>query len=469
MGLGTRRMRWALGFAAALASALASALAAAQPVPRGLVADPDPFPSTYSPAPSVPTAIVGAHILTGTGADIPEGTILMRGGRIEAVGAGLAVPAGYRAIDGHGRWVTPGIIDAHSHIGAEAAPTTSVSDQANEDTSPNTAEVWVEHSIWPQDPQFRLARAGGVTTLMILPGSDNLFGGRTITLRNVPATTVQAMKFPGAPYGLKMACGENPIQTYGSHGRAPATRMAEVAGYRRAWIAAAEYRRRWQKWRGGGERGDPPARDLQLETLAGVLDGKILVHNHCYRSDEMAVMIDIANEFGFRITAFHHALEAYKIAPLLAREGICVATWASSWGSKMEALDAVEENAAMIDAAGGCAVIKSDDPILGQRLNQEAGIAMTAGRRAGIDISEGRAIRWITLNAAHMLGIDRETGSLEPGKRADVALWSADPFSVYALADTVWLDGAPIWDRRDPSDRQPSDFLLGEPGQEQAR
>ncbi|HEY1604834.1 MAG TPA: amidohydrolase [Allosphingosinicella sp.] len=458
-----------MGLAFGLAAALASALAVARPVPRGLVADPDPFPSTYRPLPSVPTAIVGAHILTGTGADISQGTILMRGGRIEAVGPGLEVPAGYRTIDGHGRWATPGIVDAHSHIGAEAAPVTSVSAQASEDTSPNTAEVWVEHSIWPQDPQFRLARAGGVTTLMVLPGSDNLFGGRTVTLRDVPATTVQAMKFPGAPYGLKMACGENPIETYGRHGRAPASLMGEVAGYRRAWIAAADYRLRWQRWRDGGARGDPPARDLQLETLAGVLDGSILVHNHCYRSDEMAVMIDIAREFGFHIAAFHHALEAYKIAPLLAREGICVATWASSWGSKMEALDAVEENAAMIDAAGGCAVIKSDDPILGQRLNQEAGIAMTAGRRAGIDISEGRAIRWITLNAAHMLGVDRETGSLEPGKRADVVLWSADPFSVYALADTVWLDGAPVWDRRDPRDRPPSDFLVGEPGQEQAR
>jgi imidazolonepropionase-like amidohydrolase len=257
-----------------------------------------------------------------------------------------------------------------------------------------------------------------------------------------------------------MACGENPKRTFGARGRSPATRMGNVALFRRAWIEAADYARRLER---GGET--PPRRDLQLETLAGVLDGEILVQNHCYRADEMAVMIDMAREFGFRITAFHHGTEAYKLAPVLAREGICVATWASSWGSKMEALDAVEENAPMVHAAGGCAIIHSDDATLGQRLNQEAGIALTAGRRAGIEISDGEAIRWITSNPARALGIGERVGTLEPGRMADLVLWSANPFSVYALAERVWVDGAPVWDRSDPRYQAPSDFLLGQPGQ----
>jgi imidazolonepropionase-like amidohydrolase len=440
-----------------------------QDLPPGLVARSDPFPSTYQRSSARPFAITGAHILTGTGLDIAEGTILVREGLVEAVGTGLAIPDGYEIIDGRGRWVTPGIIDAHSHLGVSASPRTPLSGEHNEGSAPNSAEVWAEHSLWPQDPQFRLARAAGVTTLMILPGSGNLFGGRSVTVRNVPANTVQEMKFPGAPYGLKIACGENPTRSHGARGRAPATRMGNVAGFRRAWIDAADYARRWDRWRAGGGAGDPPRRDLQLETLAGVLAGDILIQNHCYRADEMAIMIDMAREFGFAIRAFHHANEAYKIAPMLAREDICVATWASSWGAKMESLDGIEENAPMIHAAGGCAIIHSDDALLIQRLNQEAGIALSSGRGAGLDIPEGEAIRWITANPARALGIADRVGTLEPGKLADLVLWSANPFSVYALADRVWIDGATIWDRSDPASQAPSDFLLGQPGQGDAR
>jgi imidazolonepropionase-like amidohydrolase len=454
--------------AAALLLAGTGCLASAEGLPKGLVAEADPFPSTYRAQPGPAFALVGADILTGTGSELKNGTILVRDGRIEAVGENIAVPDSYLRIDGRGRWVTPGIIDGHSHLGVSSSPHTPLSEDLNEDTAPSSAEVWAEHSVWPQDPQFRLARAAGVTTLLILPGSSNLFGGRSVTLRNIAAETVQQMKFPGAPYGLKMACGENPRNTFGGRGRFPSTNMGHVAGYRRAWIDAADYARRWDKWRASGT-GDPPRRDLQLETLAGVLDGSILVQNHCYRADEMAVMIDIAHEFGFRIAGFHHSIEAYKIAPLLAREHICVATWASSWGAKMEALDAVEENAPIVDRAGGCAVIHSDDATLGQRLNQEAGIALTAGRQAGMKISDGEAIRWITSNPARMLGIERETGSIEPGRRADLVLWSANPFSVYALADRVWIDGGLAWDRNDRATQSPSDFLVGQPGQGAAR
>jgi len=455
------------GRAATLAATLLIGSAGALAAPDA--AGGDPFPSTYHAAAAPPFAIVGATVLTGTGAEIPDAVVLVRGGVVEAVGAKLALPDGYAAVDGRGKWVTPGIIDAHSHLGVYPSPATPSHDDGNEAVAPNTAEVWAEHSVWPQDPKFRLARAGGVTSLMILPGSANLFGGRSVTLKNVPAVTVQGMKFPHAPYGLKMACGENPKRVYGAKGRSPATRMGNVAGYRKAWIDAAEYARKWEKWEKDGRAGDPPKRDLQLETLAGVLRGEILVQNHCYRADEMVVMIDVAREFGYRIRAFHHANEAFKIAPLLAKEDICVATWANSWGAKMESLDGIEENAPMIDAAGGCAIIHSDDGLLIQRLNQEAGIAMTAANHAGLSIPRGEAIKWITANPARAMGIADRVGTLEPGKMADVVLWSADPFSVYALAERVWIDGVPVWDRADPRYQAPSDFLLGQPGQESSR
>jgi imidazolonepropionase-like amidohydrolase len=436
-------------------------------LPAGLdyAANPDPFPSTYAPLPRENLAIVGATVFTGTDQRIENGVVIVTDGRVAAVGGSdTPVPGGHRVVDARGRFVTPGIIDVHSHLGVYPSPGVAGMSDGNEATSPNTAQVWAEHSLWPQDPGFNTARAGGVTTMMILPGSANLFGGRSVTVRNVPSVTMQGMKFPGAPYGVKMACGENPSRVYGGRNQSPATGMGNVAGYRAAFIAAQDYRDKWDKWRETGE-GSPPTRNLQNETLAGVLDGSIMVQNHCYRADEMAVMMDIADEFGFRITAFHHAIEAYKLAPQLAEAGICADMWTGWWGFKMEALDGVEENAALVDQApGSCAVIHSDDAQLTQRLNQEAAAAVAAGRRAGIAISEERAISWITSNAARSIGIADETGSLEPGKRADVVIWSANPFSVYARADQVFIDGALTFDRMDPRYQPLSDFELGQPG-----
>jgi imidazolonepropionase-like amidohydrolase len=397
----------------------------------------------------------------------------MREGKIAAVGASLEAPPGTLVIDAAGRWVTPGIIDAHSHLGVYPNPSVQPHSDGNEATAPNTAEVWAEHSVWPQDPGFSAALAGGVTSMVILPGSANLFGGRSVTLKNVPARTVQDMKFPGAPYGLKMACGENPKRVYGSKNRSPATRMGNVAGYRSAWIEAARYVADWDKYeqrkesgeaKGGsaaGQRNDPPKRDLRLETLAGVLKGEIIVHNHCYRADEMAVMIDVAREFGYRIGTFHHAVESYKIADLLAEEGICSAMWADWWGFKLESLDGIRENVAMVDAAGACAVVHSDSEIGIQRLNQETAKAVAAGRRMGLDISPERAVTWITRNPALSAGILDQVGTLEVGKMADLVLWSDDPFSVYTLADQVYIDGALVFDRQDPARQPVSDFALG--------
>ncbi|KQY89888.1 amidohydrolase [Brevundimonas sp. Root1423] len=427
---------------------------AREPMPRGLdyAANPDPFPSTYRGLPRENMAIVGGTVFDGAGGKIENGVVIVTDGKVAAVGdASTPVPDGHRVVDARGRFVTPGIIDVHSHLGVYPSPGVQGMSDGNEATSPNTAQVWAEHSLWPQDPGFNAARAGGVTTLQILPGSANLFGGRGVTVRNVPSVTMQGMKMPGAPYGLKMACGENPSRVYGGRNQSPATGMGNMAGYRAAFIAAQDYRAKWDKWREDGE-GSPPTRNLQNETIAGVLDGSILVQNHCYRADEMAMMIDLSKEFGFKITAFHHAIEAYKLAPTLAREGICADMWTGWWGFKMEALDAVEANAALVDAPqGSCAVIHSDDAELTQRLNQEAAAGLAAGRRMGMNIPEERAISWITLNPARSLGIADQTGSLEAGKRADVVIWSANPFSVYARADQVFIDGGLSFDRMNPA------------------
>ncbi|HYX26822.1 MAG TPA: amidohydrolase [Thermoanaerobaculia bacterium] len=423
-----------------------------------------PYPSTYEPLPSQPVVITNATILTAAGERIARGSVLLRDGKVAAVGASVEAPAGAVAVDGTGKWVTPGIIDPHSHLGVYAAPGVQANEDGNEATNPNTAEVWAEHSVWPQDPQFPLALAGGVTTMQILPGSANLFGGRSVTVKNVPARDVYGMKFPGAPYGLKMACGENPKRVYGSKGRSPATRMGNVAGYRAAWMKAREYMEKWDRYEAkkkAGKDADEPARDLQLETLAGVLRGEILVQNHCYRADEMLTMIDVAKEFGYKVTAFHHAVEAYKIADVLAANGICADMWADWWGFKMEAFDGIRENIALVEKAGACTIVHSDSADGIQRLNQEAAKAMAAGNRMGMHLKEEDAIRWLTINPARSIGIDKQTGTLEPGKMADVVLWSGNPFSVYSHAEKVYIDGALLYDRNDPARQPEMDFELG--------
>ncbi len=417
------------------------------------------FPSTYRRHPNPPVLIRNATVMTATGPELPGTSVLIADGRIVAVGRDLTPPAGATVVDATGKYVTPGIIDTHSHLGVYAAPGTFAESDGNEATNPVTAEVWAEHSFWPQDPQIPLAIAGGVTIIQALPGSANLIGGRSATLRLVPARTVQEMKLPGAPYGLKMACGENPKRVYQNRG--PSTRMGNVAGYRAAFIRAERYRRAWDTWL-ASRKGPPPDRDLQLETLAEVLRGHILVHNHCYRADEMAQMLDLGREFGFQIRSFHHAVEGYKIADLLARAGTAASVWADWWGFKMEALDAVPENAALIQAAGARTIIHSDSPEGIQRLNQEAAKALYAGQRAGIAVTREQAIRWITANPAWALGIDAQTGTLEPGKDADVVVWSGDPFSVYSRAEQVYNDGWLVYDRNDPSHQPMTDFNVGQ-------
>jgi len=323
-------MRWMSSLAALLALAActqgdarpnsASSKPAVKPGDKAAGPVADPYPSTYKGYPAGATAIRGATVYDGEGGRIEQGVVFLSGGKITAVGGpDTPIPADVTVYDGTGKWVTPGIIDVHSHLGDYPSPGVAANSDGNEATSAVTPQVWAEHSVWPQDPGFGRALAnGGVTALQILPGSANLFGGRSVVLKNVPARTVQGMKFPGAPQGLKMACGENPKRVYGSRNQLPSTRMGNMAVNRHTWMKAQEYQRKRAK-------GESQARDPSMDTLADVLDGKILVHNHCYRADEMAFVIDMSKEFGYKVAAFHHAVEAYKIADLLRENHICSA------------------------------------------------------------------------------------------------------------------------------------------------
>jgi imidazolonepropionase-like amidohydrolase len=429
---------------------------------RGI--DKNPFPSTYQKIDSKAIVITNVTILDGIGGKIEAADILLKDGVIVGVGKSVNAPFEAIKIDGKGKWVTPGIIDNHSHLGVYPSPSTRSHSDGNEMTSPVTAEVWAEHSIWPQDPGFQRALAGGVTSLQILPGSANLFGGRSVTVKNLPNRTIQDMKFPEAPYGIKMACGENPKRVYGAKG-GPMTRMGNVAGYRQAWAQADEYRTKWADYATELEAGGSPkrpTRDLNLDTLAGVLDGDIIVHMHCYRADDMGTMMDVMKEFNYKIGTFHHAVEAYKIADKLAENNVCSAMWADWWGFKMEAYDGIKENIPMVHAANACAIVHSDSDLGIQRLNQEAAKAWADGKRAGIDISQADAWQWLSANPAKSLGIFDKTGSLEVGKNADIVLWSTDPFSTYAQADKVFIDGAMVYDRSKPESWPVSDFELGQ-------
>lgn len=470
----------------------------------------EPYSSTYEAPEHPPLLIRNLTVLTGTG-DRLEGTdLLLEEGKLTGIGPDLQHEEAEK-IDGSGLWATPGLIDVHSHLGNYPAPSVESTADGNEVTGPVTAHVWAEHSIWPQDPQFARALAGGVTSLMVLPGSANLIGGRTVTLKNVRGRSVYDMKFPGAPHGLKIACGENPKRVYGQRSQAPMTRMGNVAGYRKAWIEAEAYKQSWDEYYKAladheasikereeareeetveekpddtigqaiakiealieEQMGDdedetqpeppkPPVRDLGLDTLAGALAGEILVHIHCYRADEMVVMLNIAQEFGYSISTFHHAVESYKVADVLARQGVCSAVWADWWGFKLEAWDMVMENAALLHQAGACTIIHSDSSLDIQRLNQETAKAMVAGQRRGMDIDEADAIAWITSNPAKAMGINEVTGSIELDKAADLVIWNQNPMSVYARAQLVYIDGVLVYDRSAPSRRRLSDFDL---------
>ena len=402
----------------------------------------------------VPTTVLrGGAILGAAGPVLERGDVIVRGSRIEAVGTDLEVPAGAVAIDVTGRWVTPGIIDPHSHMGVYALPRLGSNADGNEMSGPFQPALRAEESFWPGDPAIRRAVAGGVTTIHVLPGSANLIGGQGVTLRLKPALSAREMRFEGAPTTMKMACGENPKRVYGQRNTAPTTRMAELAMLRAELEKARAYEAK--------SRTREEERNFGHEALAAVLRGETLIQNHCYRADEMLLRIDVFDEFDIAPRAFHHAVEAYKIRDSLAREQVGAVVWADWWGYKMEMLDAVPANAALLDQAGVRVALHSDSARDIQRLNQEAAKALAAGRRAGIPLGPERAIRWVTANPAWILGIEDRVGTLEPGKDADIVVWSGDPLSVYSRADLVFIEGKLVYERANPSRYPVSDFELG--------
>ncbi len=467
----------------ALWSAVVACMATAcvsAPAPTGEAPEiPESWPPSRAARDLTPTAsmsehvvIAGGTVLTATGQKLEPGWVHLRDGAIVAVSSEpIEAPEGAKVIDAMGKFVTPGIIDTHSHLGVYATPGVAAHSDGNEATSPATPQVDARHSVWPQDPGFQRALAGGITTLHILPGSANLIGGRTYTMQLHPGISARALHFPDAKPGLKMACGENPKRVYGGRGRLPSTRMGNMAGWRASFDKAAKARRDYdayleklKAWAKPGakesERPKPPPRDAGTETLVAVLRGEILVHVHCYRADEMIQVLELADEYGFSVRSFHHAVEAYKIRDILAKWDVSVSTWADWWGFKIEAHDAILQNAALISQAGSRAIIHSDSAIDIQRLNQEASKAYWAARHAGMEVTEDEALRWITANAAWALGIDEVTGTLEPGKRADVVVWSAHPFSVYARAEQVFVEGVLEHDVTAPK-KVRSDFEVG--------
>jgi len=428
---------------------------------------PGAFTRDRSEAPAV--LIRNATLLTGSlnRPRIEKGWLRLRDGMIAEVAEGEAPTpeAGEVVIEAAGQFVTPGLIDTHSHLGVYAQPGIAAHSDGNEATHPVTAHVQAGDSFWPQDPAIHRAVVGGVTTIQVLPGSANLMGGRSIVLKLHPSREVEAMRFPGAPDGLKMACGENPKRVYGERKSAPSTRMGSLAAMRERWIAARRYRHKWAVWKqkfGDGAQATeaPPERDLGLETLAAALDGKVLVHVHCYRADEMLLQLRLAAEFGYQVRSFHHAVEAYKIRDVLKEQGVSVSTWADWYGFKVEAEDAIEQNLALLAEAGVQGILHTDSPIGIQRMNQEAAKALFAGQHAGVQVNEAEAIRWLTAHPAWALGIEARTGTLEAGKMADVVVWDKHPFSVYARTRKVFIDGRLRHDADAPGPAW-SDFEVG--------
>lgn len=402
-----------------------------------------------APAPA-PILLRGATVMTAAGPTLERADVLVQDGRISAVGEALVAPPGVSVIDVTGRWITPGIIDPHSHLGVYSMPASTSTADGNEMTGPFKPDIRAEDGFWPQDPAIERALAGGVTTIHVLPGSANLVGGQGVTLRLVRALSAREMRMPGAKPTMKLACGENPMRLYGQgKGAEPQTRMAEVAMLRQKFENARAY-----------EPEPGKARDFATDALAKLLRGEILAQNHCYRADEMLVRLDLYAEYGIAPRAFHHAVEAYKIRDRLAQAGVGAVVFADWGGLKMELVDAVPANAALLDAAGVRVALHSDSPYDIQRLNQEAAKAMAAGKRAGLAVERENALRWITANPAWILGIDARVGTLEPGKDADLVIWSGDPFSVYAHAEQVFIAGRGVYERSNSASPR-SDFELG--------
>jgi len=381
---------------------------------------------------------------------IEKADLLVRDGKIVSVGAGLNAPAGATVIDATGKHVTPGLIDCHSH--------TAIRGGVNEGSNNVTAEVRVDDVIDPQDVDLYRELAGGLTTAHLLHGSANAIGGQDAVVKLHYRSTRERMLVAGAMPGIKFALGENPKQSNfrdaNRPARYPATRMGVMESIRERFMAARHYKEAWAAYeklpQAAKDRREPPRRDLQLEAIAEILDGKRIVHSHCYRQDEILALIRTAEAFGVKIGTFQHVLEGYKVADEIAAHGAGGSTFSDWWAYKLEAYDAIPYNGALMRAHGVVVSFNSDSDELARRLNLEAAKAVKYGAVPEID-----ALNFVTLNAAKQLRIDGRTGSLEPGKDADFVIWSGSPLSTLTLAEQTWVDGVKEFDRtRDLADRE---------------
>jgi imidazolonepropionase-like amidohydrolase len=393
------------------------------------------------------TVIKNATIMTESGKGTIKGSILVRDGKIAEVGENVMVPAGATVIDAAGQWVIPGIIDCHSHIAGDG--------NINEGSVSVSSMVNIKDIINPEDIAIYRALAGGVTTANILHGSANSIGGQTIVLKMRWGKDAQGMIFEGAKPGIKFALGENPKRSgspqAGRGGgtpaplRYPATRMGVEDTIREAFNEAVAYKAEWDKYDAAVKSGQspiPPRKDLKLEALKEVLEGKRYVHAHCYRADEILMLIRVADDYGFKIRTFQHVLEGYKVAKEIAAHGAGASTFSDWWGFKMEAYDAIPYNAAVMTKKGVVVSLNSDDAELMRRLNTEAAKAMKYG-----GISREDALAMVTLNPAKQLGVDNRVGSIEAGKDADLVIYDKDPLSTMAKVQKVMIDGTKYFDR----------------------
>jgi imidazolonepropionase-like amidohydrolase len=390
------------------------------------------------------TAIINGTILTvGPAGTIEKGTLLIRGGHIVALGKDVAVPPGASVIDATGRFVMPGIIDCHSHTAIEGG--------VNECTSAVTAEVRISDVIDDKDVNIYRELGGGVTTANVLHGSCNPIGGQNTVIKLRYGKSPEELVFANAPRGIKFALGENPKRSNFRIGdqRYPATRMGVEVVIREAFTEARAYKKEWEEYEAklkGLPKGGklvPPRRDLRLDELRDVLDGKVLVHAHCYRTDEILMLMRLSQEFGFKVKTFQHVLEGYKIASEIARYGAGASTFADEWAYKLEAYDAIPYNAAIMASHGVNVSLNSDDDERATRLYWEAAKMEKYG-----NVNELEALKMVTLNPAWQLGIDKWVGSLEVGKDADVAIFSAHPFSPDAHVEMTLVDGTVYFDRQ---------------------
>jgi len=387
------------------------------------------------------TLIRNATILTISHGTLQGSDILIRRGKIAAIGPNLKASATARVIDASGKYVLPGIIDCHSH---------SMLDAINELTYSVTSMVRVRDVLNPTDEALYRALASGVTTLNLLHGSGNAIGGQNSVVKIKYGRPVEEFIFPGALPGIKFALGENPkrtnFQAPNQPRRYPATRMGVEEVIRDAFVRARDYKAAWDTYRARSRREKnliPPRRDLELEPLVEILEGKRLVHAHCYRADEILMLINLADEFGFKIRTFQHVLEGYKVAPEIARHGAGGSLFADNWGYKIEAYDAIPYAAAIMMRAGVNVSINSDSDERMRRLNIDAAKMMRYG-----DLTEEEALKLITWNPAWQLGIQDKVGSIDVGKDADLAIWNGHPLSVYSRAETTFIDGEIFFDRQ---------------------